>query len=232
VALLVVALIQLLYFSSVIVAGTMPCTIRADAILVYDGDPARIPAAMLEAREIQCPRVVISSNQIGLIRRLRKQGPVAYRGSVTIVPGASTTVENARFSVPVVKGVLVGSPGKRVLLMTSWYHLPRAYFLTRLYSFGSGITWDYVSTEPVPVGWWKRQDFRAEFPKFWGSLVRVGLAAVGITGLVRPMTDALAFRRTPKRLPRPAGVTRPAGRGRGGPRGSSGPCGTFAPRRG
>ena len=44
-----------------------------------------------------------------------------------------------------------------------------------------------------------------ELGGWWGTALRVGLAAVGIDELVRPRTDALAFRRTPKRMPRPAG---------------------------
>ena len=201
--LVAVVAIQLLYFAVFVTAGSMPSTMWADAILVYDGDPSRIPAAMLEAREIQCPRLVISSNETGLIRRLRRQGPVPHRGSVTIVPGATTTVENARFSVPVVKGVMVGNPStmssgfgrkapSRVVLMTSWYHLPRAYFLTRLYAVGSGVRWDFVSTEPVPDEWWKHWELWEEFPKFWGSLGRVCLAVLGITNWPRPAGYAKA----------------------------------------
>jgi hypothetical protein len=55
--------------------------------------------------------------------------------------------------MPVVKEMLRGSSGRRVRLVTSWFHLPRAYFLTRLYSFGSGIEWDYASAEPNPPAW-------------------------------------------------------------------------------
>ena len=74
----------------------------------------------------------------------------------------------------------------RALLVTSWYHLPRAYFLTRLYSFGAGIAWDYVGAEPNPPGWWKRPEFRSELVRFWGSIGRVCLAMVGVNNWPRP----------------------------------------------
>ena len=97
--------------------------------------------------------------------------------------------------MPVVREMLGPSTGSsgygrkaplRALLVTSWYHLPRACFLARLYSVGSGIEWDYASAEPKPAGWWKRPEVRSELLRFWGSLGRVALALVGIENWPRP----------------------------------------------
>jgi hypothetical protein len=173
---------------------------KVDVVLVYDGDSANIPAGFREATRFHCPRLVFSSMRKAYIQETSKTSHARYSGSVTIVGGASkagvpttgvvggawTTDQDARLTVPVVKSLLCESVGKKVLLVTSWYHLPRAYFLTRLYLLGSGITLDCVPSNKAPAKWWRSPDLRREFPKFWGSLFRAGLALVGIQNWPRP----------------------------------------------
>jgi hypothetical protein len=133
-----------------------------------------------------CPRIVISSMRKGYIDNFPKTSHKRYSGSVTIVGGVWTTDQDARLTVPVVKTLLQGSRGKRVLFVTSWYHMPRAYFLTRLYLLGSGIILECVPSNEAPVKWWRSSDLRWEFPKFWGSLFRVGLSWGGVQNWPRP----------------------------------------------
>jgi len=184
--LLAVFFAQLLFFCSIIGAEASHGDKRVDLVLAFDGDPGRIPAAFREARKTESPRIVFSSSQKAYIEAYPKMSRKRYHGLVSVVGGAYTTDQNARTAMPVVREMLRGSSGRRALLVTSWYHLPRAYFLTRLYSVGSGIEWSYASAEPIPPGWWKRPEVRSELLRFWGSMGRVCLAAVGITDWPRP----------------------------------------------
>ncbi len=84
-----------------------------------------------------------------------------------------TTDANARHSAPFIR-----SHGfKRVLLVTSWVHAPRALFLTRFYLWGSGVSVIACPGESVPANWWRQMGFWMESVKFWGSLGRVVLAS-------------------------------------------------------
>ena len=206
---------QILYFGWIITGSQRFQTQPQDAVLVYGGDPGRIPSGFQFAEMTKAKYLVFSINDKEASFRKEIANLRSRTGcSVRMVAGALTTDQDARLTIPVLKSLLSRSPKKRVLFITSWYHLPRAYFLTRLYSldipplgvihniiefffptinlpFGSGIEWHYCSAEPVPTGWWKRPEVRMEMVKFWGSLGRVVLASVGITnwppvGSVRP----------------------------------------------
>jgi hypothetical protein len=159
---------------------------KFDLVLVYEGNLANVPAGFREATRLHCPQIVFSSMRKGYIQTCTNTTHPRYSGSVTIIGGAWTTDQDARLTVPVVKTLLRGNAGKHVLLVTSWYHMPRAYFLTRLYLLGSGITLDRAPSNIAPVKWWKSSDLRWEFPKFWGSLFRVGLSLSGIQNWPRP----------------------------------------------
>jgi len=171
---------QALYFSWIVMAirGNRP--LIGDAVVVYGGDPSRIPAGFRVAEEVSARWIVFSGSDDAAIREGRRR--MTGRCSVQVVGGAYTTDQNARTVVPVLKKAGV----KSAILVTSWYHLPRAYFLTRLYAIGSGIEWSYASAEPVPAKWWRRPEFLREFPRFWGSLFRVGLSLVGVHNWPRP----------------------------------------------
>ena len=91
-------------------------------------------------------------------------------------PRALTTDQNARDSAPYIrqKGY------RRVLLVCSWDHLPRALFLTRFYLMCSGVSIVPYSSRPVPHGWWHTRRAWIQLFKFWGSLGRIALHEVGI----------------------------------------------------
>ncbi len=83
-------------------------------------------------------------------------------------PYARTTDENARLS-----GRIARREGFRnVLLVTSWYHIPRSYLLLRLELAGSGIRVATLSAEAPPRGFLRERIFWLEYLKFWGSLAR------------------------------------------------------------
>lgn len=155
----------------------------ADVVVVYGGGLARVPAGFRVAHEVGARWLVFSGSEEEI--RFEK-GRLEYRmprsWSIRVVGGAYTTDQNARTVVPVLKELRIRS----AVLVTSWYHMPRAYFLTRLYLLGSGITLDCGPAESVPAGWWRRAELVRELPRFWGSLFRAGAALVGIDNWPRP----------------------------------------------
>jgi uncharacterized SAM-binding protein YcdF (DUF218 family) len=171
---------QALYFGW-IVMGIRGDRVRVGvAVVVYGGDPVRIPAGFRMAEKVSARWIVFSGSDEAGIREGRRRMP---RGcSIRIVGGAYTTDQNARTVVPVMKKAGV----KSAILVTSWYHMPRAYCLTRLYLLGSGITLDCAPAEPVPSRWWHQNDLLREFPRFWGSLFRAGLSLFGVHNWPRP----------------------------------------------
>ena len=119
--------------------------------------------------------------------------------SVYVDTFSRTTDANARQAARFIKR----GGYKKVVLDVAWFHLPRALFLTRLYLLGSGVE-VIPCAKTLPPGlstigpgtpnasasagglstgaaiWWKSRLFHVELFKFWGSLGRVALAAVGL----------------------------------------------------
>lgn len=148
-----------------------------DAVLVFDGDPERVPEGLRLAILLRAPFLVVSSGRDVVIRRMVRSLRPRYRGRLVVVPGALTTDADARLTVPVVRS-LVASAGGRVLLVTSWSHLPRAYLLARLYAFGSGLSFGVAGSQTAPDDWWAHRRIRLELLKVWGSLYRVVVAGL------------------------------------------------------
>ncbi len=95
---------------------------------------------------------------------------------MTYDPTARTTDQNARNSAAFIRK----GGYKRVALVCSWDHGPRALFLARLYLLGSGVQINLYPDEPVPNRYWMTRDFWIQMFRFWGSLGRVGLHLFGI----------------------------------------------------
>ena len=89
---------------------------------------------------------------------------------------AVTTDGNARFSAPLLKQLGV----KSAALVTSWYHMPRALFLLRWYLAFSPVKVRPYASDFSPGRPWQEVFFQAEYFKFWGSIFRVVLHAVGV----------------------------------------------------
>ena len=171
--------IQLLYMTIIILkTSTYPSTSELfDTVLVYDGAGDRRDLASFNlASRLHVRNLIISSfrpnDEIGYFKV--KSTEIAI--NIMIEKNSLTTDQNARYSIPILKM----QKAKSVVLLTSWYHMPRSYLLTRLYSIGSGIHWVCVSAEPLPKEWWKQKELLVELYKFWGSLGRVVLATTGI----------------------------------------------------
>lgn len=186
---------ECLYFKLVLQVkanGIPPC----DAVLVYGGKYSRSVAGLALANKLKAP-IFISDAFGGPKDVIQKMGPAqvhqpllrnglvqpslaprfetSVQVPITVDHFAMTTDQNARNAVQFLKK----GGYHRALLVTSWFHMPRALFLTRIYLLGSGISVQPFYYEEVPSNVWSQPDFWGELFRFWGSLVRVALAAVG-----------------------------------------------------
>jgi len=94
----------------------------ADAMVVPGGaiDRADRAAQLFQANE--APRIIISGTGDWMAnRRYLLQHRVPGR-CITVEPDSSTTRDNARFSVPILRRM----GAKRVIIVTTWYHSRRA----------------------------------------------------------------------------------------------------------
>jgi len=144
-----------------------------DAVLVYGGSYNRSRQGLTLANRLKLP-IFISEAFGGPKDFQRVVGPAQV--SISIDHYARTTDQNARNAVQFLKK----GNYHHALLVTSWFHQPRALFLTRLYLLESSIDVEPYFFESVPANYWAQSDFWEEMVKFWGSLGRVALASVGI----------------------------------------------------
>jgi uncharacterized SAM-binding protein YcdF (DUF218 family) len=144
-----------------------------DAVLVYGGAMNRDVQGLKVANRFNIP-LFVSDPFGGPEDFQEKIGPAQVL--VTVDHFARTTDQNARNAVEFLKK----GNYHHALLVTSWFHQPRALFLTRLYLLGSSIDVEPYFFESVPANYWAQSDFWEEMVKFWGSLGRVALASVGI----------------------------------------------------
>ena len=172
---LIILIIQFIYYAKMMQAsGTLPAPV--DMVLVYSIDPVRIPAGISLAR--QCQSIYFMVSDRGLCDFQDEIKLYGRPGSAQILLDgkATTTDQNARFTAPMIRKLQV----KTVLLVTSWYHMPRALFLARLYLLGSSVKVYPFPADAAPIDWWRECIFWKEYLKFWGSLGRVGLAVIGV----------------------------------------------------
>ena len=162
---------EFVYFQCAFKGETGPLA-PYDVVLVYGGKFSRTPAGLALAQKAGVP--VFISEAFGDPNDVQKKaGGVTV--PVTVDHFAKTTDQNARNAAKFLKA----GGFRRPLLVTSWYHLPRALFLTRLYLGGSGLLVQGHASDSIPPHWWQEPDAWAELAKFWGSVVRVALALFG-----------------------------------------------------
>ena len=178
---LVVAILiaQCWYMKSVITEEAAEGLSTPDVVLVYGGGPQRIATGLKVAEQMKAKWGVYSAGAGEPVPGAKGK---RRKFEVRIVHGAYTTDQNARTTAPVLKELHV----KSVILVTSWYHMPRALLVTRLYLLGSGIEIMRVSAEVRPKEWWRERRLWMEIPRMWGTAWRVGLAVVGIENWPRP----------------------------------------------
>jgi uncharacterized SAM-binding protein YcdF (DUF218 family) len=165
--------LQASYYLWVFQDVSRPASPNCGGVLVYGGEAWRFPAALQRARALQVPLYMTGAPmEIAQAKGEISPGPA----DVQFDSQAYTTDQNARHAAAYLK-----SGGfHHVELVTSWFHEPRALFLTRLYLLGTGIKVEPYWPEPIPGNWWKEKLFWVEWIKGWGSLARVLLYQVGV----------------------------------------------------
>jgi uncharacterized SAM-binding protein YcdF (DUF218 family) len=163
---------QAAYFLFIFQSSRRPPVPECDGVLAYGGLPWRFSAAFQRAQSLHRPLYLS-----GAPSEIEGSGikPLASPIQVTLDSKAYTTDQNARHAAAYLRSNGV----HRVELVTSWFHMPRALFLTRMYLWGTPVEVDPYWAEPIPAGWWKVGYFWIEWVKFWGSLVRVFFAEFG-----------------------------------------------------
>lgn len=147
--------------------------VNYDLVIAYGGDAWVPPYAAKLASTLQKP-LYVSDSPWDAVKDWESI-PIELHANVVINTQANTTDQNARHSVLFMKQ----NGFKHALLVTSWDHAPRALFLTRLYMLGTGLSVESHPSEAAPVNWWIYRAAWIQLKKFWGSLGRVGLYAIG-----------------------------------------------------
>jgi len=170
-----IMLIQFVYDAKMM-RVSQNATPPADLVLVYSVDPVRVPAGINLAQKCQAPYFMVSDRGLHDFQDQIKRYGRPGSAQILLDGKATTTDQNARFTASMICKLQV----KTVLLVTSWYHMPRALFLARLYLLGSSVKVYPFPADVAPADWWREGIFWKEYVKFWGSLGRVGLAVIGI----------------------------------------------------
>jgi uncharacterized SAM-binding protein YcdF (DUF218 family) len=163
---------QALYYLWVFENSHRPPADSCDVVLAYGGEAWRFPAAFQRALSLHRPLYLSGApSEIQAAGIQAASIPI----EVDLDSRAFTTDQNARHAAAYIR-----SKGfHHVELVTSWFHFPRALFLTRLYLAGTGVDIEPYWAQPIPDDWWKIHFFWIEWIKFWGSLARVLLAGFG-----------------------------------------------------
>jgi uncharacterized SAM-binding protein YcdF (DUF218 family) len=155
---------------------------KADLIAVFNGDNERTKEGFKLAESGYAPYLTISpafEEKLEIFKK--KYGTANSNVSLIVEPRARTTFENAVHT----KEIISTHHFRSVILVTSFYHMPRSYFLLRTMLIGSNVK---ISICPVPCetltgsNWF--QSFKGrklifnEMIKVWASMVEMGMYAV------------------------------------------------------
>lgn len=173
-----VLIIEGLYFFWVI-HGARVVT-KADAVVVFAGDSGRIEAGCGLAGDGYAPYLIISA--AGQKRLDGYRAHYKLPSSVAFIKeeNARTTFENAYF----VGKIIRDRHFKSIILVTSWYHLPRAFFLLKAVLRGRDVEVQLFCPKTDRAQFWglhgERKLLRDEMIALWASLSEY--AYCGITG--------------------------------------------------
>jgi uncharacterized SAM-binding protein YcdF (DUF218 family) len=155
-----------------------------DAIVVFAGSDDRIKQADELARQGVAPALIISPASRRMIKKFEwaygKPGKARY----ILETRADTTFTNALYSSRLIREHHL----KSILLVTSDYHMPRAYFLMELTTLTTRchIGMSKVNTNLANSATWRGRVIRLELAynemvQVWGSLIEGGLYWLGGT---------------------------------------------------
>ena len=147
---------------------------RADLIVAFDGRPERTREAYRLIEGNYASNLVVSPATERRLRILKDKYLPERPFAGIPEQRARTTLENAIFTQRIMADRRLDS----AILVTSWDHMPRAYFLLRLLCLGTGIR---IRTHEVATGridgsnWYRHKGglkmVYNEMVELWGSLL-------------------------------------------------------------
>ena len=169
----------------------------SELIVVFPGESQRIEEGFELARSGYAANIAIPGRSLNTLQSLALQHGLDDRVGFIPMGHSQTTFEDALLTRRVVKEHGFSS----IMLVTSSYHLPRAYFLLRVLLTGCDVT---IQTHGVPDEdarqrtshdrFHRPKIFFNEMIKFWASLGE--MAWYGLTGrLLTELQSAQVIRR-------------------------------------
>jgi uncharacterized SAM-binding protein YcdF (DUF218 family) len=178
----------------------------ADLIVAFEGAEDRARAAYGLVDRHYAPNLLISPATERTLKLYEKRFLPSQPYARIMEDKSRTTLENAVHT----REILSEKGFRSAILVTSWYHVPRSYFLLMAAGPGSGIR---VQPHPVASGKLDRTNwYRSrlgwmivynEMVKFWGSLIELATykitgelsdQALGKSTLAARLKEALLFR--------------------------------------
>jgi uncharacterized SAM-binding protein YcdF (DUF218 family) len=148
-----------------------------DAVVVFTGDFNRILYSLDVVKNTGAKLLIISREPRNTIERLVKNKKCLPNVRLDVDDYYSTTTDgNARYAAHSIKG----NKCRKVILVTSWYHIPRALMLLKLYLWNYHVQLYVFSSDEKPTMYWMSPELYLEIVKFWGSCGRVILEKFGI----------------------------------------------------
>jgi uncharacterized SAM-binding protein YcdF (DUF218 family) len=146
---------------------------KADLIVVFSGESKRVDVGLQLAKVGYAGCVTVAGAGERNLKPFIKKNKVTGDIRLIISDSCRTTFEDAVSTRDVVKK----SNFKSIILVTSSYHLPRAYFLLRMLLLGENVKMQIYGVRPTDV---KGADGRTgalmprliynEMLQFWGSI--------------------------------------------------------------
>ena len=149
---------------------------KADLIVAFAGRDNRTAEAYRLLEQSLAPNLAISpATDKSLLVYEKKYLPSQPFGRI-IEEKARTTLENAVYT----KRILEENGFRSAILVTSWDHMPRSFFLLKAMILGSGVAVQPVMTATgrLDAGNWRRHStgwkmVYNEMVEFWGSLIEL-----------------------------------------------------------
>jgi hypothetical protein len=142
---------------------------KADLAIVFPGESARVKSGFQMARNGLAENLMVINSTAAALRS--KMSVEGVPEEVSALPGgvSRSTFEDAYMSAQAIRDHEFTS----VILITSWYHLPRAYILLKWHLAGTGKTISiqcYPAQQSSAIGIAKKVElYYNETMKLWGS---------------------------------------------------------------